>query len=132
MTLPETAGGGQALTTPAPDRDAYEAEFAWIPVSITLVPARAGDRRRLVVGTLAAARPRGMGGNPLAEALEAALDESLDDLRAEPDPRRAVIAAYARLEQVLASHGLPRITAEAPLEYLGACSLNFRSARPRP
>ena len=44
----------------------------------------------------------------LAEALEDVLDESLDDLRAEPDPRRAVIAAYARLERVLAAHGLPR------------------------
>ena len=40
--------------------------------------------------------------------LAAAVDESLDDLRAEPDPRRAVIAAYARLERVLAAHGLPR------------------------
>ena len=49
----------------------------------------------------------------------AAVDESLDDLRAEPDPRRAVIAAYARLERVLAAHGLPRKPAEAPLEYLG-------------
>ncbi len=47
------------------------------------------------------------------------MDESLDDLRAEPDPRRAVIAAYARLERVLAAHGLPRKTSEAPLEYLG-------------
>ena len=47
------------------------------------------------------------------------MDESLDDLRAEPDPRRAVIAAYARLERVLAAHRLPRRPAEAPLEYLG-------------
>ena len=33
------------------------------------------------------------------------LDETLDDLRAEPDARRAIIAAYARLERVLAAHG---------------------------
>jgi hypothetical protein len=46
------------------------------------------------------------------------VDESLDDLRAEPDPRRAVIAAYARLERVLAAHGLPRKPSEAPFEYL--------------
>ena len=38
----------------------------------------------------------------LQAALEEALDDSLDDLRAETDPRRAVIAAYARLERVLA------------------------------
>ena len=54
----------------------------------------------------------------LARAIATALDESLDDLRAERDPRRAVIAAYARLERVLARHGLPRRSSEAPLEYL--------------
>jgi hypothetical protein len=58
------------------------------------------------------------GENLLALELAAAVDESLDDLRAEPDPRRAVIAAYARLERVLAAHRLPRRAAEAPLEYL--------------
>jgi hypothetical protein len=55
----------------------------------------------------------------LPEALGAAFDESLDDLRSEPDARRAVIAAYARAESVLARHGLPRRPAETPLEYLG-------------
>jgi hypothetical protein len=50
----------------------------------------------------------------LAEALEVALD----DLRAEEDPRRAVIAAYARMEQVLGRHGIPRRRFEAPHEYL--------------
>ena len=44
----------------------------------------------------------------IAEELAAVLDDTLDDLRAETDPRRAVIAAYARLERVLAAHGLPR------------------------
>ncbi len=53
-----------------------------------------------------------------AEALSAALDESLADLRSEPDPRRAIIAAYAHMERALAAAGLPRRPAEAPLEYL--------------
>jgi uncharacterized protein DUF4129 len=52
------------------------------------------------------------------ESLAAALDESLDDLRSEPDLRRAIIAAYARMERTLAVAGLPRRPAEAPLEYL--------------
>jgi hypothetical protein len=51
-------------------------------------------------------------------ALADVLDETLDDLRAERDPRRAVIAAYARMERVLAAHGLPRRPFEAPVEYL--------------
>ncbi len=46
------------------------------------------------------------------------LDETLDDLRAEADPRRAVIAAYARMERALGAYGLPRSPSEAPDEYL--------------
>ena len=52
------------------------------------------------------------------ETLAAALDESLDDLRADPDLRRAIIAAYARMERALAAAGIPRRPAEAPLEYV--------------
>ncbi|MGH3008707.1 MAG: DUF4129 domain-containing protein [Gaiellaceae bacterium] len=51
-------------------------------------------------------------------AVFAALDESLDDLRSEPDLRKAIIAAYARMERALALAGLPRRPAEAPLEYV--------------
>jgi len=46
------------------------------------------------------------------------VDETLDDLRAEADPRKAVIAAYARMERILGVHGLERRASEAPLEYL--------------
>lgn len=46
------------------------------------------------------------------------IDEGLDDLRSDPDPRRAVIRAYARMERALSRHGLPRQRSEAPLEYL--------------
>ena len=52
------------------------------------------------------------------EVLAAALDESLDDLRDDPDLRRAIIAAYARMEIALGAAGLPRRPAEAPLEYV--------------
>src|SRR5207237_263983 len=50
--------------------------------------------------------------------LVSAIGESIDALRAEPDPRRAVIAAYARLEAELEAIGRPRRPAEAPLEYM--------------
>lgn len=52
------------------------------------------------------------------EALAAAAVESLDDLRAEGDVRRAIIACYARMERALAAVGASRRPAEAPLEYL--------------
>jgi hypothetical protein len=61
-------------------------------------------------------------GVPDAESVEAELartiGSTIDDLRAERDARRAVIAAYANLERVLASHGLARGRAEVPYEYL--------------
>src|SRR6478736_3477531 len=59
------------------------------------------------------------------EALAAALDETLDDLRTDPDLRRAIIAAYARMETTLAAAGIPRHPAEAPLEYVERALLSL-------
>lgn len=114
---------GQARSIPvhttADPAGAYEAGVAWIPVIVTaglIVLAvgawwYAGRSRRRARGEL-------IRDDQLATELAAAVDESLDDLRAEPDPRRAVVAAYARLERVLDAHRLPRRPSEAPLEYL--------------
>jgi hypothetical protein len=55
---------------------------------------------------------------PQTVALATAVRAGLRDARLEPDPRRAVIAAYATMEQLLAAQGLPRRAVEAPLEYL--------------
>ncbi len=54
----------------------------------------------------------------LARALDEVLADSLDDLRAEHDPRRAVIRAYARMEKTFAAYGVPREEHETPLEYV--------------
>jgi len=51
-------------------------------------------------------------------AVARAVDDSLDDLRNDPDIRRAIIAAYARMERALAAAGIARRPAEAPFEYL--------------
>jgi hypothetical protein len=117
VTLPE-APIADAQPGDAAGKSTYEPEFAWIPVVVTV-----GLIGLAVFGVWWSerSRRRARGGareELLAEALEAAVDESLDDLRAEADPRLAVIKAYARLESVLAAHGLPRRPAEAPLEYL--------------
>jgi hypothetical protein len=50
--------------------------------------------------------------------LAAVFDETLHDLRSERDPRRAVIAAYSRMEVILGRHGLERQPSEAPHEYV--------------
>ncbi len=58
------------------------------------------------------------GFNDQRTATEAAVDVSLDALRSEPDPRRAVIAAYAAMERALSGAGLGRRRSEAPMEYV--------------
>jgi len=60
-------------------------------------------------------------------ALAALVDESIDDLRSEADPRRAVIAAYARMERGLGRAGLARQPFEAPLEYLRRVLLDLQA-----
>lgn len=66
----------------------------------------------------------------LFEEISRVLDETLDDLRRESDPRKAVIAAYARMEQILAVHGLPRHPSEAPQEYLERVLVELHVAEP--
>jgi hypothetical protein len=60
------------------------------------------------------------------QELSAALSDAVDDLRHESDPRRAVIAAYARMEGVLARRGYARDPAETPFEYLSRILLSLR------
>lgn len=52
------------------------------------------------------------------EQARAAFDASLEELLAEPDPRRAVVAAYATLLTGLGRAGVPRRPSEAPEEHL--------------
>ena len=57
-------------------------------------------------------------GDNVADDLARAVETTIEDLRSEQDSRRAVIAAYASMEAVLARHGFARRSAEAPLEFL--------------
>jgi hypothetical protein len=83
----------------------------------------------LAVAQLLAERRRRRPPRTPAERLVELLDDTLEDLEGEPDPRRAVIAAWARMERGLAAVGLPRHPAEAPFEYAGRV-LESALARP--
>jgi NADH:ubiquinone oxidoreductase subunit 6 (subunit J) len=98
-------------------RGAPTPEFKWLPVflagggalvvlSVVGVRSLARSRRGLVEGFL------------LEQEFEELVEDTLADLYAETDPRRAIIAAYARVERLFATYGLPRDPSEAPLEYL--------------
>ena len=52
------------------------------------------------------------------EPLAAAVEESLEDLRAEPDPRRAIIRCYARFERVASESGVVRQPWFTPMEFM--------------
>jgi hypothetical protein len=104
-TLPAQAG-----PEPAP-------QFKWLPVFL------AGGGALVVLGAIGvrslARSRRGLVEDFLLEQeFEELVEDTLADLYAETDPRRAIIAAYARLERLFATYGLPRDPSEAPLEYL--------------
>ena len=107
----EVVPGSGRDQTPAP----YEPNISWLAIAIVVVLVIAA------VAAYVASRRRSRGRGPteaeLAQRLAEALD-TLDDLRAEADPRRAIIAAYARLERVLAASGAPRRPAETAQEYV--------------
>ena len=52
------------------------------------------------------------------EQVAETLTVALDDLEREADPRRAVIAAYARMERAFGFHGMARKPSETAIEYL--------------
>ncbi len=107
--------GSNRRTTTAIDLT-REPRFQWPVVVVTALLALAA-----FAAWYRLRRRRSAGRAPLlvGEELAHALDDAIDDVRAEQDPRRAVIKAYARLEAILGAHGLPRDPAEAPYEYLG-------------
>jgi hypothetical protein len=91
-------------------------EFAWLPVAIILALFAIGVTTMLLARRRRRAREKER--KAVEEAIVDVLGDTLDDLRRERDSRRAVIAAYARLERALAAHGLPRGSAETQTEYV--------------
>ena len=53
-----------------------------------------------------------------APSLIVAVDESREDLRAEPDARRAIVRCYARFERAAAASGLARLAWHTPMEFM--------------
>jgi Domain of unknown function (DUF4129) len=117
--LPGGAGaGGKSRTQKGQaGHKPYEPHFQWFPVFVigSLVVGLGGAM------AFFALRRRGeeLERAPVRETLAAVLSETLDDLRRERDPRKAVIGAYVKMERTLAARGFPRRESEAPLEYLG-------------
>jgi hypothetical protein len=101
---------------PPATKDIRNARVRWDEIAVVLVLV-GGVAVLLLAGRGAKRVPR-LRGVRSQDVVSLALDESLDDLRTEPDLRRAIVAAYARMERALALAGIPRRPSEAPLEYL--------------
>ena len=105
---------------PAPPRvGTADAQFQWVPALVlgSLIVAGAGGVAALLVWK------RRSGADweseaALAAALDDVIADTLDDLRAERDPRRAVIGAYARMEATFAAYRVQREPAETSREYV--------------
>ena len=110
-SAPRGAPNGRDTTSPS-DRGGSSPTTWWPLVIVSL-----GTAAALFVAT--ARRSRSTEADVTTDAATIALlDASLDDLRREPDARRAVIAAYARMEGGLSARGFARHAAETPTEYL--------------
>jgi hypothetical protein len=116
----EVPGAGTGRTTetepPRGPPTIDPASIDWLIVGLVFAAALVGFA--ILAAVIVRPRGRSVGELEARKALETMLDETLDDLHREPDPRRAVIAAYARMEHSLGAYGLPRRPWEAPLEYL--------------
>jgi hypothetical protein len=130
----EERGGTTPVQTRASDREGKRREpgaeargrreFRWAPV---IVLSAFGAATIAVVLVTRARRREELPRDEFAGALADVLDDALADLRAERDPRRAIIAAYARMERLLGAHGVPRRPSEAPFEYLGRVLVELRA-----
>jgi Domain of unknown function (DUF4129) len=123
-------GGGPAGadTNPKPlaSSTASRGHVTWIE----LAAVGAGIVLGLVALFLFVRAPRGeLHESRVAEELEAAAVEGIDDLGTEPDARRAVLKAYARMESALDASGLPRQRSETPFEFLGRALLRLDASR---
>jgi hypothetical protein len=109
-----TALGSALLQGPDPARAPRWAPFPLVFGAVSAVVAL------LAIAAAIWLWPRARAAPALDEApqLVQAVDDGLDALERETDPRRAVILAYVAMERSLAAQGLGRAAPETPIEYL--------------
>jgi hypothetical protein len=118
LPIDRRGSGSQAPGEAAPGTDTVLpqatgtdwATLVLVAAAAAYIAWRVWRSRRPVAGDITA--------SGLAAAVAEVLDDTIERLRNEPDPRLAVITAYARMEDVFARHGLPRRAAETALEFL--------------
>jgi hypothetical protein len=118
-----TSPSEQVEAEPAPEPSDEDdgisgAFFAGIALAVLAVVVGLSRARRATVPDLEDDEDLDDADDPPAAPLRQAADVSLDALLGERDPRRAVVAAYVRVQALFAGGGLPRRTSETEREYL--------------
>jgi hypothetical protein len=117
---PFARGGGPDANAQAQGRPGHSDGFStidWVVAGLTwflIVAAAVVGVRRLLRRPEPEPEPE-----LVVRADHEPADTRLERLRAETDPRRAVIGAYALMDRLMADRELGRRRSEAPLEYLG-------------
>jgi len=121
---PAPGAPSPAVTPEVPATASHPSEFAWtapllgavlVAGCVTALVLRARWRPGHRPAVIAPDGPT----TPDAAATAATMVEvGIDQLRGEPDPRRAVIAAYVAMERTLERRGVARQRWDAPFEYL--------------
>jgi Domain of unknown function (DUF4129) len=105
------AGLQHAATQTGP---AFEWTVLWVAVALGVV----GTVALVVLYRRQRANAPALELPSVTEDVAATIGDAIDDLERESDPRRAVIAAYARMEGVLGRHGFRRRPSETAVEYM--------------
>jgi hypothetical protein len=138
--LPPPAAGGTGGAVHLPGWLLY-AGLAIVAAAVALVVAFVRIRTPAGRGVAVASPAQGTAAamDPDEDAARAQdrlreiVDRSLEELRADPNARRAIIGAYHMMERALERAGLPRAPSEAPREYLARAlaELQVGPAAPR-
>jgi hypothetical protein len=139
--LPRPAAGGTGGAVHLPGWLVYAGLAIVTAAAVVLVAAFVRLRAPAGRGVAVAAPAQGTAGatDPDEDAARAQdrlreiVDRSLEELRADPNARRAIIGVYHLMERALERAGLPRAASEAPREYLARAlaALQVGAAAPR-
>jgi hypothetical protein len=127
---PTVTSGGDEVPAAPPDTPARASPvFHWFALGL------AGSIAVLVpLGLVVRHRRREVDAvdepGPLPDSVARAVGDSIDQIERDPDSRRAIIRAYARMEGAFDEAGIPRRPYEAPFEYVGRALRGLRVSPP--